>query len=396
MMFLLDTLREGLVELDARGLTRRRRIAETPCSAHMNVDGRAIVGFASNDYLGLAAHPALAAALAEGASRYGTGSGGSHLLGGHSRAHAQLEDDLAAFCGGFVDAPRALSFCTGYMANLATLTTLAGRGTTLFSDALNHASLIDGARLSRADVQIYPHGDTAALAAMLEASDSSMKLIVTDGVFSMDGDIAPLGRLLALAERHGAWLVVDDAHGFGALGPQGRGVLAQLALRSPHLVYVCTFGKAAGVAGAAVVAHETVIEWLVQRARPYIFTTAAPSAVAHAVSASLALIASVEGDARRTHLATLIERTRNILRETRWQPVDSHTAIQPLVIGDNETTLALAARFDAEGLWVPAIRPPTVPAGTSRLRISLSAAHSHDDLARLEAALGRIEEGDRA
>jgi 8-amino-7-oxononanoate synthase len=396
MMFLLDTLREGLVELDARGLTRRRRIAETPCGAHMNVDGRAIVGFASNDYLGLAAHPALAAALAEGASRYGTGSGGSHLLGGHSRAHAQLEDDLAAFCGGFVDAPRALSFCTGYMANLATLTTLAGRGTTLFSDALNHASLIDGARLSRADVQIYPHGDTAALAAMLEASDSSVKLIVTDGVFSMDGDIAPLGRLLALAERHGAWLVVDDAHGFGALGPQGRGVLAQLALRSPHLVYVCTFGKAAGVAGAAVVAHETVIEWLVQRARPYIFTTAAPSAVAHAVSASLALIASVEGDARRTHLATLIERTRNILRETRWQPVDSHTAIQPLVIGDNETTLALAARFDAEGLWVPAIRPPTVPAGTSRLRISLSAAHSHDDLARLETALGRIEEGDHA
>jgi 8-amino-7-oxononanoate synthase len=396
MMFLLDTLREGLAELDAQGLTRRRRIAETPCGAHMNVDGRTIAGFASNDYLGLAAHPALAAALAEGASRYGTGSGGSHLLGGHSRAHAQLEDDLAAFCGGFVDAPRALSFCTGYMANLATLTTLAGRGTRIFSDALNHASLIDGARLSRADVQIYPHGDTAALAAMLEASDSSVKLIVTDGVFSMDGNIAPLGHLLALAERHGAWLVVDDAHGFGVLGPQGRGVLAQLALRSPQLVYVCTLGKAAGVAGAAVVAHATVIEWLVQRARPYIFTTAAPPAVAHAASASVALIASDEGDARRLHLTTLIERTRTILRETRWRPVDSHTAIQPLVIGDNETTLALAARFDAEGLWVPAIRPPTVPAGTSRLRISLSAAHSHDDLTRLEAALNRIEEGDRA
>ncbi|MEA3120215.1 MAG: 8-amino-7-oxononanoate synthase, partial [Paraburkholderia sp.] len=174
-MFLLDTLREGLAEIDTRGLTRRRRIAETPCGAHMNVDGREIVGFASNDYLGLAAHPALAAALAESASRYGTGSGGSHLLGGHSRAHAQLEDDLAAFCGGFVDTPRALSFCTGYMANLSTLTTLAGRDTTLFSDALNHASLIDGARLSRADVKIYPHGDFAALAAMLEASDSSMK-----------------------------------------------------------------------------------------------------------------------------------------------------------------------------------------------------------------------------
>jgi 8-amino-7-oxononanoate synthase len=395
-MRLIDTLREGLAELDAQGLTRRRRIAETPCDAHMNVDGRAIVGFASNDYLGLAAHPALAAALADGASHYGTGSGGSHLLGGHSRAHAQLEDDLAAFCGGFVDAPRALSFCTGYMANLATLTTLGGRGTTLFSDALNHASLIDGARLSRADIKIYPHGDTTALAAMLDASDSSTKLIVTDGVFSMDGDIAPLVRLLALAERHGAWLVVDDAHGFGVLGPQGRGVLAQLALHSPHLVYVCTFGKAAGVAGAAVVAHETVIEWLVQRARPYIFTTAAPPAVAHAVSASLALIASAVGDARRTHLATLIERTRHILRETRWQPVDSHTAIQPLIIGDNKTTLGLAARFNDEGFWVPAIRPPTVPAGTSRLRLSLSAAHTHDDLARLEAAFGRIEKGAQA
>lgn len=395
-MYLLDTLREGLAELDSRGLRRHRRVADTACAAHMRVDGRDIVGFASNDYLGLAAHPALAAALADGAERYGAGSGGSHLLGGHSRAHAQLEETLAQFCGAFVEAPRALSFCTGYMANVATLTALAGRGTTLFSDALNHASLIDGARLSRADVQIYPHADTEALEAMLEASDANVKLIVTDGVFSMDGNVAPLATLVSLAERHGAWLVVDDAHGFGVLGPQGRGVLAQLALRSPHLVYICTFGKAAGVAGAAVLAHETVIEWLVQRARPYIFTTASPPAVAHAVSASLALIAGDEGEARRAHLRALIERTRAILRASHWQPVDSHTAIQPLIIGDNEATLALAARFDAEGLWVPAIRPPTVPVGTSRLRISLSAAHSFDDLARLEKTLSLIEAGDNA
>lgn len=393
-MLLLETLREGLAEIDARGLSRRRRIADTPCGAHMTVDGRAVVGFASNDYLGLAAHPALQRALAQGARQYGAGSGGSHLLGGHSRAHARLEDELAAFCGGFVDAPRALSFCTGYMANLAVLTALAERGATLFSDALNHASLIDGARLSRADVQIYPHADAEALDAMLEASQASVKLIVTDGVFSMDGNLAPLRALLALAERHGAWLVVDDAHGFGVLGPQGRGVLAQAALRSPHLVYLCTFGKAAGVAGAAVVAHETVVEWLVQRARPYIFTTASPPAVAHAVSASLTLIAGEEGDTRRAHLRTLIARTRAMLRETRWQPVDSETAIQPLIIGDNETTLALAARFDAQGLWVPAIRPPTVPAGTSRLRVSLSADHTFDDLARLEAALARLNAGD--
>jgi 8-amino-7-oxononanoate synthase len=332
--------------------------------------------------------------MAEGARLYGAGSGGSHLLGGHSRAHAQLEDDLAAFSGGFVDAPRALYFSTGYMANLATLTTLAGRGTLMFCDALNHASLIDGARLSRAEVQIYPHADADALDAMLDASsdDAATKLIVTDSVFSMDGDIAPLARLLEVAERYGAWLVVDDAHGFGVLGPQGRGALAEAALRSPHLVYIGTLGKAAGVAGAFVIADETVIEWLVQRARPYIFTTASPPAVAHAVSASIALIGGDEGDARRAHLASLIDTTRAMLKRTRWLPVDSHTAVQPLVIGGNDETLALAAALDANGLWVPAIRPPTVPAGTSRLRISLSAAHSADDLARLDAALNNLSE----
>jgi len=215
-------------------------------------------------------------------------------------------------------------------------------------------------------------------------------------VFSMDGDIAPLAALLALAERHGAWLVVDDAHGFGVLGPQGRGALAAAALRSPHLVYICTLGKAAGVAGACVIAHETVIEWLLQRARPYIFTTASPPAVAHAVSASIKIIADNEGDARRAHLATLIERTRAMLKATRWQPVDSHTAVQPLIIGSNEAALAVAARLDEAGLWVPAIRPPTVPVGTSRLRISLSAAHSHEDLARLAMALAQLGEVNHA
>jgi 8-amino-7-oxononanoate synthase len=391
---LFDTLKQGLADIGQRGLRRRRRTADSACAAHMTVDGREIIGFASNDYLGLAAHEKLRAALAEGAQRYGAGSGGSHLLGGHSRAHAQLEDDLAEFSGGFVDNPRALYFSTGYMANLAVLTTLAGRGTLVFSDALNHASLIDGVRLSRAEVQIYPHADAAALDAMLDASsgEAATKVIVTDTVFSMDGDIAPLARLVELAERHGAWLVVDDAHGFGVLGPQGRGALAHAALRSPHLVYVGTLGKAAGVAGAFVVAHETVIEWLVQRARPYIFTTASPPAVAHAVSASIAIIGSDEGDARRQHLAALIETTRAMLKRTRWLPVDSHTAVQPLVIGGNDETLALAAALDAKGLWVPAIRPPTVPAGTSRLRISLSASHSDQDLALLGDALHALSE----
>lgn len=388
-MQLIDTLEEGLRELDARGLRRRRRTIDTPCDAHMLVDGRDTIGFASNDYLGLASHPQLVAALAEGAQRYGAGSGGSHLLGGHSRAHAQLEDDLAAFVGGFVDNARALYFSTGYMANLAVVTALAGRGTTLFSDALNHASLIDGARLSRADIQIYPHADADALSAMLEASDADAKVIVTDTVFSMDGDIAPLARLVELAEHHHAWLIVDDAHGFGVLGPQGRGAIADAALRSPNLVMVGTLGKAAGVAGAFVAAHATVCEWLVQRARPYIFTTASAPAVAHAVSASLRIIASDEGDARRAHLRNLIARTRAMLKETCWLPVDSQTAVQPLVIGANDATLALQATLERDGLWVPAIRPPTVPEGTSRLRISLSAAHSGQDIERLNASLQR-------
>jgi 8-amino-7-oxononanoate synthase len=391
-MQLLDTLEQGLRELDARGLRRRRRTIDTPCGAHMIVDGRETIGFSSNDYLGLASHPQLVAALAEGAGRYGAGSGGSHLLGGHSRAHAQLEDDLAEFAGGFVENARALYFSTGYMANLAVVTALAGRGTTLFCDALNHASLIDGARLSRADVQIYPHADMDALSAMLDASADGPKVIVTDTVFSMDGDVAPLARLVELAEQYQAWLIVDDAHGFGVLGPQGRGAVAEAALRSPYLVMVGTLGKAAGVAGAFITAHATVIEWLVQRARPYIFTTASAPAVAHAVSASLRIIAGDEGDARRAHLAKLIARTRAMLKETCWLPVDSQTAVQPLVVGANDATLALQATLERDGLWVPAIRPPTVPEGTSRLRISLSAAHSAADLERLNAALSRASQ----
>jgi 8-amino-7-oxononanoate synthase len=385
-MQLLDDLNQRLADLGAQGLTRRRRVIEDGCEARMRVDGRDMIGFASNDYLGLAAHPLLREALAEGASRYGTGSGGSHLLGGHSEAHATLEDALAGFCGGFVDQARALYFSTGYMANLAVISALAGPGATVYSDQLNHASLIDGMRLSRANVRVYPHGDVQALGEMLEA-DAPVKVIVTDTVFSMDGDIAPLAELLRLAEQHGAWLVVDDAHGFGVLGAQGRGALDEAALRSEHLIYVGTLGKAAGVAGAFAVAHPSVIEWLVQRARTYIFTTASPPAVAHAVSASLSLIRGADGDARRARLQAHIERTRGMLARTPWQPVDSQTAVQPLVIGSNDETLAIAATLDAQGLWVPAIRPPTVPAGTSRLRISLSAGHSDDDLDRLEHGL---------
>src|SRR5450830_158830 len=283
-MELLNKLDTQLQALAAQSLIRTRRTVETPCAPRVTVDGRELLAFCSNDYLGLAAHPAIAAALQEGAGRYGTGSGASHLISGHSRAHVALEERLAAFESPYLVDARALTFCTGYMANLAVITGLAGadKNTEIFSEALNHASLIDGARLARTSVKVYPHADVAALAALLEASSATNKIVVTDSVFSMDGDLAPLPALLALCERHGAWLVVDDAHGFGTLGDNGHGALEHFKLRSPNLVYMGTLGKAAGVGGAFVAAHATVIETLVQRARPYIFTTAAPPALAAA------------------------------------------------------------------------------------------------------------------
>jgi 8-amino-7-oxononanoate synthase len=385
-MNLLAPLEDRLAAMTAAQLIRRRRIVETPCDARMRIAGDSLLCFASNDYLGLAAHPLLIEALAQGAARYGVGSGGSHVVGGHSRAHADAETDLAAYVGGFSDAPRALYFSTGYMANLAVLSALAGREAALFCDAYNHASLIDGARLSRAAVDIYPHLDLQTLEQQLRACGCATKLIVTDGVFSMDGDLAPVAALLELAERYQAWLVVDDAHGFGVIGG-GRGILEHAGVRSPHLIYVGTLGKAAGVAGAFVVAHETVIETLLQRGRSYIFTTAAPPAIAYAVSASVRLIASAEGAARRLRLQISIARVREMLNRTAWQPLDSRTAIQPLLIGTNQAALDLTAALENDGLWVPAIRPPTVPVGSARLRISLSAAHTDADLDVLHSAL---------
>ncbi|AOB30039.1 8-amino-7-oxononanoate synthase [Bordetella sp. H567] len=388
-----DVLEAGLADRAALALTRRRRIADTPCAPRIRIDGRDLVAFASNDYLGLANHPRLIEAIAEGARRYGAGSGGSHLLGGHSRAHALLEDVLAGYAGGFASDPRALSFSTGYMANLAILTALAGRGATVYSDALNHASLIDGARLSRANVRIYPHADAVALAAMLdEDRGDGMKVIVTDAVFSMDGDIAPLAALTALAEKHQAWLVVDDAHGFGIHGDDGAGTVADLRLRSPLLVYMGTLGKAAGVAGAFVVAESTAIEWLIQQARSYIYTTAAAPALAHAAGVSVALMRGEEGHARRARLHGHIDAVRAMIGgiEAMGAGVSamaSTTAIQPIVVGENEAALALADALLEHSFWVPAVRPPTVPPGTARLRLSLSAAHETDDIQRLGQAL---------
>lgn len=396
---LLDHLQAQLAERDAQALRRKRRTAHTPCAPHQQVaadDGRPprnLLAFCSNDYLGLANHPALVEALAEGGRRYGAGSGASHLISGHSHAHAALEEELAAFVAPHVPDARALFFCTGYMANLAVLTALGGPSATLFCETLNHASLIDGARLAKAGVVKYPHCDVHALDGLLAACTTPLKLIVTDAVFSMDGNVAPLPELLALAERHDAWLVVDDAHGFGVLGAQGRGSLAHFGLRSERFIYVGTLGKAAGVSGAFVAAHPTVIDWLVQTARPYIYTTAAPPAVAHALRKSLELISGGEGDRRRRHLQVLIAALREslpaALADRPWRLAPSATAIQPLIVGSNADTLALAATLQAQDFWVPAIRPPTVPAGTARLRITLSAAHTLDDVDRLVEALVR-------
>nr|WP_315235073.1 8-amino-7-oxononanoate synthase [uncultured Limnohabitans sp.] len=392
---LIEHLNRQLRERETQSLRRQRRIAETPCAPHQRVsrDGqpaRDLLAFCSNDYLGLANHPALIETLADGARCFGAGSGASHLINGHSRAHAALEDDLADWMAPCIPNARALSFCTGYMANLALLTALGDASATFFADKLNHASLIDGALLAKATMQRYAHRNLAVLARQLEGCTTPIKLIVTDAVFSMDGDLADLPELLALAERHDAWLIVDDAHGFGVLGPEGRGSLAHFGLRSERLITMGTLGKAAGLGGAFVAAHPTIIDWLVQAARAYIYTTAAPPAVAHALRESLRLIGGEEGNQRRANLRQRIAQLRSELTALTeahpalgWRLADSPTAIQPLIVGDNTAALALAAALDAQGLWVPAIRPPTVPAGTARLRITLSATHSADDVQRL-------------
>ncbi|HEX5739218.1 MAG TPA: 8-amino-7-oxononanoate synthase [Hydrogenophaga sp.] len=388
----LDALAEG-------HLTRRLRTVQSGTAPHQRVSGtdgvaRDLLLFCSNDYLGLAAHPAIAQALAEGARRWGGGSGASPLVSGHSAAHAAVAEWLGQAYAAHIPQARALGFCTGYMANLGVLTALGDADTELFCETLNHASLIDGARLARGRVTRYPHRDVQALADALAASTAPRRLIVTDSVFSMDGDIAPLRELLALAEAHDALLVVDDAHGFGALGERGLGAVEALGLCSERLVLVGTLGKAAGVAGAFVVAHATVIEYLLQTARNFIFSTAAPPAVEHAVLAALHLIDSEEGRERRALLAQHVARLRtgmaDILSDRPdipWRLWPSDTAIQPLVIGDNTATMALSERLEQQGLRVPGIRPPTVPAGTARLRITLCATHTPRDVDRLLQAL---------
>ena len=395
---LIEHLNRQLLELDAAALRRRRRTVLSPCapSQQLQQSGQ-MLAFCSNDYLGLASHPELVEALAEGARRWGAGSGASHLVSGHSLAHAELEQELARWMQPHIPAAQALLFCSGFMANLALMTALGDAQTTLLADKLNHASLIDGALLAKARLQRYPHGRLDQLERLLRDCQTPLKLIVTDAVFSMDGDLADLKALLALAEAYDAWVVIDDAHGFGVLGAQGHGSLEHFGLCSERLIYMGTLGKAAGLSGAFVAAHPTVIEWLLQRARSYIYTTALPPALAHALRASLALIEGPQGQWRRQRLQDNVAQLRAGLaalveRQPAWRLAPSSTAIQPLIVGGNDLVMRLSAALEAQGLWVPAIRPPTVPAGTARLRITLSAAHEPAQIQRLLDALAAMLE----
>ncbi|MGA8862182.1 MAG: 8-amino-7-oxononanoate synthase [Gallionella sp.] len=447
-------LHNELNERAALGLLRQRRMLQSPQAPHITVDGKSYLSFCSNDYLGLANHPQMIAALQQGAQQHGVGAGAAHLVSGHGATHHQLEHELAAFVG----KPAALLFSTGYMANLGVVQALVGKGDTVFADKFNHASLNDAMQLSRAKVKRYRHNDMAQLAQLMEQAGSSSrpdtegcnplaregrldehsriegyrppcharrrKLVITDAVFSMDGDLAPLPELLALCEQHDAWLLIDDAHGFGVLGAQGRGTLSHFALSDTkenpggrdemqgaaqratrhtmpvgeervstrysslparqgcqRIIYMATLGKAAGVFGAFVAAEQVVIDTLVNHARSYVYTTATPPALASALLESLQQIE--KGDELRGHLQRLIAQLRSGLRGLPWHLMSSSTAIQPMLVGDNLAALRLSERLREHGIWVAAIRPPTVPQGTARLRITLSAAHGVADVRRL-------------
>lgn len=391
----LNEFDERLAALDAQSLRRVRRAVTPEPGARLNVDGVSLLAFCSNDYLGLAQDPLLRQAVHAAVDRYGVGSGASPMVSGHSVANAALESELAEAVG----LPRALYFYAGYATNASIVPALVGESDALFSDALNHACLIDGARLSKATVHRFPHGDLTRLDALLTASPARRKLVISDAVFSMDGDVADIAGLHALCEWHDALLLLDDAHGFGVLGPQGRGALAAAGLTgpgaSPLVLYMATLGKALGVAGAFVAGPERLVEWLLQKTRSYTYATAAPALLAEAVRASLRCVLGAEGERRRQHLSALIAQLHDGLAPgahaaidaAGWTLMPSDTAIQPLVIGDNAAALEVMLSLRGQGLWVPAIRPPTVPAGTARLRIALSAAHQASDVEQLLAAL---------
>ena len=376
----LDQLTQQLAALRSDHLERRRSLLESPQGVRIRIDGRELLSFCSNDYLGLAASPDLIHAGHAALDACGVGSGASHLISGHHAAHHEFETAFAQF----VRKPAALLFSSGYMANLGVLSALMGRHDEVFADRLNHASINDAAQLCGTKFTRYAHADLTQLDVQLARSQAQSKMIVSDLVFSMDGDIAPVDALLDLAERYDAWLYLDDAHGFGVLN-SGRGGMTQRAACSDRVIYLATLGKAAGVTGAAVAAAQTVIDWLIQTARPYIYTTAMPPMLAACLSASLKDIA--EGEACRVLLRQHVVQLRAGLADLRWKLLRAETPIQPLIIGDNQGAVALSKALLNRGILVPAIRTPTVPQGSARLRITLSSAHSAADVEQLIVAL---------
>ncbi len=382
---MLAALQKELEQRKVDGLLRQRRLLDSPQAEHIVANQKPYLSFCSNDYLGLANHPGLITAMQNAAGDSGVGSGASNLITGHHRYHDELEKQLARF----VDLPAALLFSTGYMANIGVIGALMGRGDAVFADKLNHACLNDGAYFSYADFQRFPHNDVKALEKLLQASTAKHKLIAADAVFSMDGDIAPIPEYLALCEKYDAYLYMDDAHGFGVLGEHGQGTLSHFDLKSPRIIMMATLGKAAGVAGAFVAGEQVVIDYLIQKAKSYVYSTPAPPALSATLSASVKLIE--QGDDLRANLNSLIAYLKDKLKLGKWHLLPSDTPIQPLIVGGNKEALALSEYLQTSGILVPAIRPPTVPAGSARLRISLSAAHTLEDVEKLVAAIHQAE-----
>jgi 8-amino-7-oxononanoate synthase len=366
-------------------LYRTRLNVASGCSSTLSVEGRSLINFCSNDYLGLASHPDISLALKQAADLYGTGSGASHLVSGHSVVHQKLEEQLAEYTG----RPRTLLFSTGYMANMGAINALVGRRDLVLQDQLNHASLLDGGRLSQADFKRYKHVDMASLEQRLEQSSATRKLVVSDGVFSMDGNLAPLSEISTLAEKHNAWLMVDDAHGVGVLGPQGGGLVEQLGMNLKQVpVLVGTLGKSFGTFGAFVAGSEALIETLIQFSRSYIYTTALPPAVAAATLASLKIVRQESW--RRDKLVQLVTRFRRGAEQIGLQLGGSNTPIQPVLINNDAKVMQVGQSLRDAGFLVGAIRPPTVPVGTGRLRITFSADHSEEQVDQLVAALDSL------
>lgn len=382
---MLEALKKELEQRQAQGLMRQRRLLDSPQAEHIVADTAPYLSFCSNDYLGLANRPELIAAMQEAAGDSGVGGGASNLITGHHRYHDTLEKQLAEFVG----MPAAMLFSTGYMANIGVLGALAGRGDAIFADKLNHACLNDGGYYSLAEFHRFPHNDVQALEKLLMASNARHKIIAADAVFSMDGDIAPLPDYLRLCEQYDAYMYIDDAHGFGVLGEHGQGSLNYFYLKSPRIIMMATLGKAAGVAGAFVAGEQVVIDYLIQTAKSYVYSTPAPPALSATLSESLKLIKN--GDDLRANLRLLMATLKQHLHLKKWQLMPSETAVQPLLVGSNDAAVKLSKYLQNQGILVPAIRPPTVPVNTARLRISLSAAHRTEDVVKLAEALNQAE-----